>query len=289
MSGDGGFELRSARSADGTEIAYRRYGDGPGVVLVHGSLQAAQDLSRLAVSLADAGFAAEVMQRRGRGRSGPFGPDFDAEAARQDVAAVVRESGSRRVFALSAGATIALYAALTEPAIQKLAVYEPPLSLFRPVIGSWFARYEREVDDGDMAAAMVTLLKSDIGIETPIRFLPRLVLEKLFTAGIAEDAERTDEDRVPLGELIPTFRYDAKVIEEISTRAADLAGVQADVLLLSGTRSPSYLRDITDRLAQVLPRVRRVDLRGVGHLAADDGGRPAVVAAELGRFFREDA
>ncbi len=283
------FAHRSAISADGTRIAYRQYGEGAGVVVVPGGMQAAHNLGRLAGELADAGFAVQLVERRGRGRSGPFGPGFDAEKARQDLAAVVRDSGSRRVFGLSAGATIALHTALIEPAIEKLAVYEPPLSLFRPMAGPWFPRYEREVDEGRLAAAMVTLIKSDLGIETSLKILPRFVLEKLFSIAIAEEAEKArkaGDDRVPLGELIPTFRFDVRVIEEISTRAADLARLQTDVLLMSGTRSASYLHDIAHRLEHVLPRVRRVDLRGVGHIAPDDGGRPALVARELTAFFR---
>lgn len=279
------FDHRFITSTDGTEIAYRQYGTGPGVVVVHGGMQAAHNLAALSAALSAAGLAVHLVQRRGRGRSGSFGPSYDADKARQDLAAVVAHTGSRWMFALSAGATIALYTAAKEPAIEKLAVYEPPLSVFRPMAGPWFARYEREVDEGRLAAAMVTLLKSDLDIETPLKVLPRFLLEWLFGLAIVEDARKAADDRVPLGEIIPTFRYDAKVVEEISTRLEDLARVNAEVLLLSGTKSPPYLRDITAYLAERLPRARRIDLRGVGHLAADDDEQPSRVAEELLRFF----
>jgi hypothetical protein len=58
------------------------------------------------------------------------------------------------------------------------------------------------------------------------------------------------------------------------------------MLLMTGSRSSRYLRSSLDRLAAVLPPgARRVDLRGVGHLAADNRGRPELVAAELRRFL----
>ncbi|GAA0986738.1 hypothetical protein GCM10009551_038780 [Nocardiopsis tropica] len=41
-----------------------------------------------------------------------------------------------------------------------------------------------------------------------------------------------------------------------------------------------------DALERVLPRACRVELRGVGHLAADNGGRPELVARALAGFFR---
>jgi hypothetical protein len=41
----------SVTSADGTMIGYRRTGDGPGVLLVHGGGQSSQNLMTLAAAL----------------------------------------------------------------------------------------------------------------------------------------------------------------------------------------------------------------------------------------------
>ena len=40
-------------SRDGTTIGYRQLGHGPGVIAVHGGMQAAQNLMKLALALAD--------------------------------------------------------------------------------------------------------------------------------------------------------------------------------------------------------------------------------------------
>jgi pimeloyl-ACP methyl ester carboxylesterase len=50
-------------------------GRGPGVVLVHGGMQAAQNFTKLATVLADT-FTVYVPDRRGRGLSGPFGDRY---------------------------------------------------------------------------------------------------------------------------------------------------------------------------------------------------------------------
>ena len=63
------YTTGSVTSADGTRVGYRRFGRGPGVVLVHGGMQAAQNFSALAVELSDA-FTVVVPDRRGRGLSG---------------------------------------------------------------------------------------------------------------------------------------------------------------------------------------------------------------------------
>jgi pimeloyl-ACP methyl ester carboxylesterase len=57
-------------SKDGTKIGYRQYGAGPGVVLLHGGLQASQNFTTLAQLLSDT-FTVYVPDRRGRGMSAP--------------------------------------------------------------------------------------------------------------------------------------------------------------------------------------------------------------------------
>jgi len=61
--------------------------------------------------------------------------------------------------------------------------------------------------------------------------------------------------------------------------------VRADVLLLGGSKSPSFLTHTLDALSRVLPNVERVELQGLSHGAALDGGKPERVAQELQRFF----
>lgn len=61
--------------------------------------------------------------------------------------------------------------------------------------------------------------------------------------------------------------------------------VRARVLLLGGSRSARYLREALDALEHSLPRTERVEFCGLGHLAADNDGRPERVAAALGDFF----
>ena len=56
-------------------------------------------------------------------------------------------------------------------------------------------------------------------------------------------------------------------------------------LLLGGDKSAPYLKAVLNGLEAVLPHVWRVTLPGVGHLAADNNGKPQVVADQLRMFF----
>jgi hypothetical protein len=45
------------------------------------------------------------------------------------------------------------------------------------------------------------------------------------------------------------------------------------------------LKGALDGLSTVLPNVRRIEFAALGHLAADNSGKPERVAQELRRFF----
>jgi pimeloyl-ACP methyl ester carboxylesterase len=94
------YKVRFITSADGAEIHYREWGAGPGLVLVHGGMQAAQNFSKLAEALGDS-FTVFVPDRRGRGRSGAFGEGYGLSIEREDLHALLRATGARRVFGLS--------------------------------------------------------------------------------------------------------------------------------------------------------------------------------------------
>ncbi|GIE79518.1 alpha/beta hydrolase [Actinoplanes philippinensis] len=256
------------------DIRWRVLGGGPKVVLLHGGMQTSANFTRLARSLAG-DFTVYVPDRRGRGRSGPARPGHGLRDEIGDLAAVLDETGARNVFGLSSGAVIALRAAMELP-IERLALYEPPLKHDDHDPLAWLPRFERELSRGHRAAALVTAAKGT----GDFRYVPRAALVPLLGVAIRVGAGR------PIGDLIPTMRLDAAVVEEAAGPLGIYRSVTAETLLLGGDRSPAYLTGVLNGLEPVLPRVRRVTLTGVGHLAADDSGRPETVAAELRKFFR---
>lgn len=313
-------EVGSVVSRDGARIAYRRVGEGPAVVLLHGGAQAAQNLMRLAQALADE-FAVYVPDRRGRGRSGPPSDGYGLRVECEDVEALLTETGARFVFGLSSGALIALQAALTLPTIERVALYEPPLSIDHSTPIGWVARYDREVAEGKLGSAMLTVVRGTETAPRVLRVVPRAVLAPLLNAAArrgSKTVQLTTPTRsvrraalrfllrplrklaskdssgnptgggkadVPLGELVPTMHYDAQLVIESEGSLANFRDVQIDVLLLGGSKSPRYLKQSLDGLERTLPQVTRVELAGADHLAPDNSGKPTVVAEQLKRFF----
>jgi pimeloyl-ACP methyl ester carboxylesterase len=291
-AGDEGLEMtdagshlsRSVVSGDGTSIGYRESGRGPGLVLIHGGMMSARNFTKLAAALS-ADFTVYVADRRGRGRSGGFGADYHLHTEVEDVAALLQRNGAHHLFGLSSGGIIALQCALELPVIRKVAVYEPPLPVTGINPAAWVTRYDTEIAAGNLPAAMVTLSKG-VPVSAVFSRLPRPIGTALMRLAIPADA-RTPRgpDDPSLQALIPTMHYDAQIVTESATTMNDYPNITADVLLLGGTRSPRPLRAALDWLDTTLPQADRVELRGAGHMAADNSGRPERVARHLRRFF----
>ena len=128
-------------------------------------------------------FTLYVPDRRGRAMSGPCDKDHGLDDEVEDLEALLSETGARYVFGLSAGAVIALEAALRIRSITKLALYEPPLETKTMTQRAWVPRYERELARGDLAAALVTVLKGTAD-KTALRFVPRALLKQGIRLGI---------------------------------------------------------------------------------------------------------
>jgi pimeloyl-ACP methyl ester carboxylesterase len=260
-------------------------GTGPGLILVHGGMQASQNLMKLAAALCDE-FTVYVPDRRGRGLSGPYGEDYNIQKAVDDMQALLCKTEAHNVFGLSAGAMVSLQSALMLPDIYKFAIYEPPLVINGSLSSGWLSQYDEELAQGRIAAAMVTASK---GMQDAPLFsaIPRFISVPLMTLAMKAEAKEVKGDDVPLQKLVPTIHFDAQMVFAAENTIETFKDVSADVLLLGGSKSPAYLKLALDRLGVVLPHVKRNEFPGLGHLAADNGGQPQRVARELRSFFSE--
>jgi pimeloyl-ACP methyl ester carboxylesterase len=233
-------------------------------------------------------FTVFAPDRRGRGLSGPFGDGYSIRKEVEDLDALLTRTGAHDVFGVSAGAVIGLQAALTLPAIRKLAVFEPALVVDRSLSMAFVTRYDEEIAQGRVASALVTgMLGAQLG--PPIfSFLPRWLLEKLTTMFMASEEKKAAGDSPSMRMLAPTLHYDFQLIIEMEEALETFRAIRADVLLLGGSKSPTYLKIAAAAVEKVLPHLTRVEFSGLDHGASgpsDRGGRPQLVAEKLGEFF----
>jgi pimeloyl-ACP methyl ester carboxylesterase len=245
-------------------------GDGPGVIVLHGGGANSLSVIKLASALSDR-FSVYVPDRRGRGLS-PSTQDDGLRSDIEDLEALLDKTGSERVFGVSSGAVVALEAALRLRAINRLALFEPPLSFEGVSTTDWVPRYERELAEGRKGAALVTVLKGTEG-----NAVPRFILVPVFSFLVKRAPQ--------IGEIVEAMQRDVRLVREATGPLSRFAGLHCKALLIGAGKSPANLKAALDGLAGVLPEAARVTIPGVGHRAALDEGKPELVAEHLARFF----
>jgi pimeloyl-ACP methyl ester carboxylesterase len=198
------------------------------------------------------------------------------------------------VFGVSVGALIALQAARTMPAVRQVAAYEPALLLDTAgQYTGWVRRFDREMAEGKVAAALVTSLYGLDLAPPAFKVMPRRLLEALTDKAMKNEDKKAG-NAVTMRQVAPTLRYEGLLLAETAGTIANFAGVPADVLLLCGDmKRPAFIRPAVDALAQTLPRSRRVRFPGLDHGGSSDvspsnrGGKPDTVAPEIRSFFAQ--
>jgi pimeloyl-ACP methyl ester carboxylesterase len=261
-------------SRDGTRIAYWTSGDGPPLLLAHGTSGSHERFAPLLPYL-EPHATVHVMDRRGRGGSGDA-PEYALEREFEDVAAVVDaiadSSGARvDVYGHSYGGECVFGAALLTSNIRSLVLYEgwPPVvpeKLKFPI--GVEERLDALVTSGDREAALELFWREVVKVsEEDIRAVRA---QPTWAARVATVHTITREFRAFFGDTFDPERA---------------ARITVPVLLLAGTDTPAELRDDPETVATALPNARVVYLEGQQHVA--DVLAPEFFAERVLEFLRE--
>ncbi|MCL1871996.1 MAG: alpha/beta hydrolase [Promicromonosporaceae bacterium] len=270
---------QAARSADGTRIEYLSTGRGPGLIVVPGALATAESLAGLAGLLADR-YTVHVVQRRGRGGSGPQGERYGIERECEDLEAVRARTGARLLLGHSFGGLVALRFARGNADVDAVAVYEPGVSDAGSVPVGWIERAQREVDAGEDLEAFLTFVRGT----NPERSgrVPRWVLRPALRRAIPADHLRG------MLALMPQAIREHVEVGRLDSRLADYAAITAPTLVLRGDGTGGGPGAAAlDRLAATIPGAQGMVLEGLDHLAPED--KPEQVAPAVGRFLDHHA
>ena len=232
-------QMQRVISADGTPIAYRCSGEGPPLILVHGTTS---EHSRWAPILPafERSFTVYAVDRRGRGGSGDA-PDYAIEREFEDIAAVVDAIGGPvDVLGHSYGALCALEAALRTENVRRLVLYEPPI----PSRSEVFPRavveeVEALLAAGDRDAALVAFFRGIV--RAPEHELALLRSQPTWPA------------RVAMAHTVPREMRAADAYRFVPARFSRL---RVPTQLLLGGDSPASFRDGTLALHAALPESR---------------------------------
>ncbi|HLO31882.1 MAG TPA: alpha/beta hydrolase [Anaerolineales bacterium] len=284
------YSTGSVISQDGTRLRYLQLGKGPGVVMLHGAMESAKSHMQLAQGLADS-FTVYLPERRGHNLGFPFVKEYSIQKEVQDLEALMSKTDTRYVFGVSSGGLICLQAALTLPIIRKVALYEPALIVNGSASTAFLPRYDREIAEGKIAAALISgMIGAQLGPPAFNR-MPRWLLELLTTLTMKQEDKKARAHDVTMRMLAPTLHYDFQLVAQMAESLEDFKAIRAEVLLLGGSNSPAWLKSALDALATVLPHAKRIEFPGLDHGGSSDisstnrSGQPELVASELCRFF----
>jgi pimeloyl-ACP methyl ester carboxylesterase len=261
-----GADRLDVRSADGTPLAVWVEGEGPPLVLVHGSMCDHTASDPLVAELRDT-MTTFAMDRRGFGASGDAA-GYALEREFEDVAAVVEAvaaltCGPVALWGHSYGAGCAMGGAALTDAVHHLVLYEPGLGIPYPT-GS-IEEVEAALAAGDAETALLLVLAGIVGMTDE------------------EIASLRSGPRWPtMLASAPTAPRECRAEDGWTYRPGAFDGLSAPALLLAGAESHPVLRQATDRALAAIPGARVQLLEGHAHLAHRSD--PAMVAALIRSF-----
>jgi len=240
--------MERVKLQDGTFVSYERYGSGPALVLVHGSMADHESSWGAINGLLSPRFTVYAMDRRGRGET-TAPQDRRMEDEFGDVAALIQAVGEPTfVLGHSFGAHCSMGGAVARPdLVSKLVLYEPP-SPDRATV-DLMQRVEEPASQGDWDRFVRTWL-IDV-VEIPTQVIDAIHASPFWPLMIAD---------------APATLCDARALTRYEFDPARFAALRMPVLLLVGSESP-HNNYVTDAIAGVVPNHQIVELQGQGHIA----------------------
>ena len=254
-------------STDGTPIAYQRSGEGPPLVLVHGT---SADHTRWKPILPtfEEHFSVYAVDRRGRGASGDS-ENYSIEREFEDIAAVVDSLGEPAyLLGHSYGALCALEATVLTPNVGKLVLYEPPVQVVgeESVVSEVVDRLEALLEAGDRDGVVATMLRE-------VAEVPPEVVEQMRSLPAWQA-------RVAAAHTIPR---ELRAQEAYWFDPERFEGLEVPTLLLKGGESPPTFDKGERAVSEALANCRIVVMPGQGHVAMDTATE--LFTTEVHRFL----
>jgi pimeloyl-ACP methyl ester carboxylesterase len=271
------FVCSTVASADGTPIAYHSLGAGQGVIVVGGALRASRDYFPFARGLARS-CTVHVLDRRGRGGSGPQGAGYSIEKEVADVLAVRAATEATALFGHSYGGLVALETARRPGVFSDVAVYEPGVSVAGSIAVEWVPRYRELLAAGDTRGAFAAMIRQSGRSPRPIAAMPLWYLRILLPLVIGRHRWERMESLLEanLAEHEQIARLDDETVDRYSA-------IDARVLLLGGGNSPAPLTtELFDALERTIPIAAAEIIDGLDHFGPDEKA-PGLVAERVCR------
>lgn len=266
----------SARTVEGAgvELAYDERGEGPPLVLVHGTASSRTIWNEVLEALGD-GFRTIAYDRRGYGESGEP-EDYrrsSVEEHADDLIALLRglDAAPALLCGHSFGAMTSLAALIREPELVRGAVLlEPPMLWVAPGGAKAASELRAAIEEG----------AAEHGSNGAIAAFTREVCGPNALEVVGYERARAALER-PRG-----FATDIGAVGDWSVSGGDFRGIETPVILVAGTRTPPPWREPTEVLARMIPGAELREAES-GHLLPNEA--PGAVVEAIREMDRRTA
>ena len=271
------FTHSTVISKDGTQIGYKSRGQGPSLIIIHGGLSAADNFAKFAMELSDS-FTVHVIDRRGRGMSGPQGDQYSISKECEDVKAVQEATGAAYIFGHSYGGLVTLEAARTNTSFTKIAVYEPGVSLKSAQSNwDWLSEYDQAMKKNDFRGAFTSFVRG--AGHTPLTKMPKWYAKLMLRMVIRGEHWNQIKDRLPENLM------EHREVRRLESTFDNYQAINADVLLISGGKSPEFVHQMIRVLDETISHTRMLTLPKLEHLAPENKYAPLKVAQHVKQYL----
>ncbi|WP_438445096.1 alpha/beta fold hydrolase [Gorillibacterium sp. sgz5001074] len=269
------FQQCEVLSKDRTRIGYRSIGEGPGIILVHAALRDSEDYTRLAIALSHS-FTVHLMDRRGRGLSGPQGPEYAMDKECEDVQAIREATGANYLIGHSYGGLVSLELARMDDSITKVALYEPGV-LIHPMDEAWMHLYEQAMHKKDHRGAFTHFVRG-MGY-TPLTQLPYWYAKLILRIMVQGDHWGKT------ARLLQQNLKEHREVQRLSSSYQHYSDTRADVLLIQGGKSSDSTKEMIEILNRTITRSTVETANKLDHFGPENNGGPDQIVGLLTTFF----
>lgn len=265
------------RSTDGSTIAYYSVGSGPAVIMIPGALSLASDYATFASTLGKH-FMVHTIERRGRGLSAAQGSDYSLATEIADVNALQAITGATMLVGHSFGGLVALETARNNSALQKVAVYEPGVSIDGSINMSWMPAYERYLAQGKRLDAFISFAigTGPDAMRRSSHRLTRLMLPLFVKKARLQKMLTLLPENLREHQQVARYDNNYRIYNEIS----------ASVLHMTGGKTGCRWVEIqAEHLNAVIPHFQTHQFPALDHFGIDEKD-PQQVAAYVATFFQ---
>ncbi|VXC39898.1 Putative hydrolase [Arthrobacter sp. 9V] len=249
---------RDIRTHDGGNLALYSYGteDAPGerrVVLIGGAFLTALIYRPFSIALSKGlgdGWAVDVYDRRGRGKSTEQPHNYSMATEIADVRTIMDATGARNIMGHSLGGAVALNAAQafagTPHQPEKLAVYDAAVNIDGSMDTAWLDGFAESVNQGDVGRALARM-KRGMQPGTALARVPEPVL-----AGLMAVVSRTRINKL-FRELMPSGVGELKAAFDAADTPKDFSVLPPSTHFMVGKKSPQFYKVTAARLNRAVP------------------------------------